>query len=97
MVQPASFGTDPSSKSCAAVVLSVATIISLALISPAEVINEPFLIALTVTPSRKSVICFAIAADSTPTPRLGKPGLPLMKVLMISNPAGAEMLSSSVR
>jgi hypothetical protein len=58
---------------------------------------DPVLIELTATPSRRSFICFASSAESAPTPLLGKPGLPLIKVLMISNPAGAEMFVSSVR
>ena len=96
-MQPASLGTDPSSKSCAAVVLSVATIISLAGISPTEVTTTPLLIELTVTPNRRSLIFLAITAESAPTPRLGNPGLPLTKVLMISSPAGAAMLDRSVK
>ena len=71
--------------------------ISLAGIPPTEVVTTPLLIELTVTPNRRSLTCFAITAERAPTPLLGNPGLPLMKVLMISNPAGAAIFVRSVR
>ena len=77
--------------------LSVATIISLAAISPAVVKTLPALIEFTATPNLRSLISFAIAADSAPTPARGSPGLPPIKVLIISKPAGAEIFARSVR